>query len=434
MSIELINKYVEPAISCFTFDNEQNQQCDLSGLVLPIIGSVALILATTYCLKKRREIKEREFEKLKDEFYLSSTEFKTKDLEGLIQRGISVNHRFYKRETALHRAASHFNSDSVKELIRLNAEIDLKNDNGNTPLQLAAKNATIYSVRKLIKSGANKDIVDSEGNTLLHLVAMSESASQWAAQIRIECFKFLALSGVDTKAKNKLDKTPWEIAKESDWAKGCLNRVEEILDFKIPGLGQREFEELRDEFYQASKEKWKDLEGIIQRGMPVDYRFYGYGEYKKKLNGQTALHIAARSFNSWGIKELIRLGANFEEKDDDGNTPLQLAAKNAGSGGYTVPELIESGANKDIVDSEGNTLLHLAAMSDNYSSSESHIKLLKLLVNYGVDKEARNSSGKIPWEIAQDSDRLWKSWHWAKDCLTEVEEILGSDFKDLPID
>lgn len=72
------------------------------------------------------------------------------------------------------------------------------------------------------------------------------------------------------------------------------------------------------------------------------------------------------------LKELLKAGADKDEKDEEGRTPLQFAC------GYgelaCAEELIKAGANVDAKDTEGNTPLHYAA---GYGQAEAVDLLLK---------------------------------------------------------
>ena len=91
---------------------------------------------------------------------------------------------------------------------------------------------------------------------------------------------------------------------------------------------------------------------------------------------QCALIILKLGFVCTGdveaLKELLQAGADKDEKDEEGRTPLQFAC------GYgelaCAEELIKAGADVDAKDKEGNTPLHYAA---GYGQAEAVELLLK---------------------------------------------------------
>ncbi|XP_078594440.1 uncharacterized protein LOC144872257 [Branchiostoma floridae x Branchiostoma japonicum] len=63
---------------------------------------------------------------------------------------------------------------------------------------------------------------------------------------------------------------------------------------------------------------------------------------KRKLDGQTSLHVASRNGRTEVAELLIKNGANLEARDKNQNTPLHLAAAEGHIG--TCEHLIRSGA------------------------------------------------------------------------------------------
>ena len=70
--------------------------------------------------------------------------------------------------------------------------------------------------------------------------------------------------------------------------------------------------------------------------------------------------------------------------------------------------LVAAGADVDRTDEDGNTPLHVAA-SDNYAGDR-----IGALLDAGADPAARNAAGETPWELARDnktlkdSDAYWR--------------------------
>jgi len=72
----------------------------------------------------------------------------------------------------------------------------------------------------------------------------------------------------------------------------------------------------------------------------------------------TALAIAAADSSPAAIAFLLDRGADINQQDADGNTPLMLAIKSRYSGGVTL--LLERGARTDILNKDGKSALDLS--------------------------------------------------------------------------
>ncbi len=94
------------------------------------------------------------------------------------------------------------------------------------------------------------------------------------------------------------------------------------------------------------------------------------------------------------FKQLVREGADPNEHDEDGNTPLHEAIKKRES----ITPLLELGANVNAKTKWGKTPLHIAANSVYFSESR-----IPDLINYGADLNAQDNEGNTPLHIAANS-------------------------------
>ena len=73
-----------------------------------------------------------------------------------------------------------------------------------------------------------------------------------------------------------------------------------------------------------------------------------------------------------------------------------------------VQLLMQKGANPKIIDAQGNTLLHLAARNNQPKQIQvSIIELIKILINEGVDKQAKNKEGHTIFSQAIQANQLY---------------------------
>jgi hypothetical protein len=105
------------------------------------------------------------------------------------------------------------------------------------------------------------------------------------------------------------------------------------------------------------------------------------------------LHNAAACDDVAEVRRLVAAGANVEQRDAHGVTPLQLAA------GYgqadVVTALVQLGADKEIKNAFGETPLHQAA-------AKGHVEVVRALMEAGAHVGAQMPDGATPLHIAAE--------------------------------
>ena len=100
-----------------------------------------------------------------------------------------------------------------------------------------------------------------------------------------------------------------------------------------------------------------------------------------------SLHEAVKKGDIKGVETLLSEGANVNEKDEDGDTPLHFSALNGHADVSKV--LLENGANVNAVSESKWTPLHRAAFYG-------HIDVMKLLMMNGANVNALNEYDQSP--------------------------------------
>ena len=110
------------------------------------------------------------------------------------------------------------------------------------------------------------------------------------------------------------------------------------------------------------------------------------------VSGHSAIEIAGRNGHTECVRQLLKFGANIEDKGFSGSTALLSAV----SGGHleTVQELLQRGASVAAFNFNEDTALHCAAQIEN------PVYMIRLLLKYGADKRLCNRQGYTPVRVA----------------------------------
>ena len=110
--------------------------------------------------------------------------------------------------------------------------------------------------------------------------------------------------------------------------------------------------------------------------------------YRERVN---QLFWAAHYGDTEKVREIISSGAEVNEQDDEGETPLHIAVVESHL--QTAQDLVAAGAKVDVRDYNGYTPLYLAARADNH-------KIVQMLASHGADVEYKDKNGFTPLHIA----------------------------------
>ncbi len=112
--------------------------------------------------------------------------------------------------------------------------------------------------------------------------------------------------------------------------------------------------------------------------------------------GDTAMHIATRCSDVVAVMLLLRDGADYAVLNDDGSTPLHIAASRGHlSVVHALLHCIVPKGDIGLEDDEGDTALHRAAASG-------RLDVVDLLLSYGADVGARNVGDFTPLHAAAE--------------------------------
>ena len=243
--------------------------------------------------------------------------------------------------TALHYSCQYGHVDIVRTLIKYKADVNVGTNSDDTPLMLAAKNGYSNVVHALL-SDSECIIVDAKNQ--MYYTALHFSCEYGHVNI----LRTLIHHKANVNATTRSGITPLELAV----IQGHKNILYTLLS---------EFQ------------------------YPVD---------AKGQDGYTALHYSCK----YGYVDMVRtlvnhnLKANVNAKTNSGDSPLMLAAKH-GHGKIVHVLLSDDECLLDAKNQINFTALH-------YSCENSHVNIMRTLVKYKADVNARTDSGDTPLTLA----------------------------------
>ncbi|XP_078053518.1 uncharacterized protein LOC144478972 isoform X1 [Augochlora pura] len=187
---------------------------------------------------------------------------------------IELNATDKKGQAPLHYACAKGNLAAVEVLIGLNANMNAQDVEGNTPLHVATRTRHTAIAQLLLRAGADTEITDHMGFTPLHVAASQgckgilDSMIQHGAALNKQC---------------KYGNTPLHLA--------CQNNLEQQVE---------------------------TVEILISKGVDLNCL---------NLRLQSPIHIAAEMGHKEICELLLAAGANIEQREQSGRTPLYIAAR-----------------------------------------------------------------------------------------------------------
>ncbi|WP_342068428.1 ankyrin repeat domain-containing protein [Wolbachia endosymbiont (group B) of Melanargia galathea] len=331
-------------------------------------------------------------------------------VEILIANGVNVNVADQNGFTPLHCAAHNENKEIVELILDKGANVDAVNQNGCTPLHCATINGHEEIVELLLEKRANVDVADEYGRTPLcwairngyseiARILLENKADPLLGHKSFNTLKLLIeLIKNDFKHSKKAEETQQQEDDEYELIKYSLllrndcsltDVVERsafgklistwLVDMSNLTESQKE---LNKKFLSTFKDfphvTYKDYKNDVEKIKKFLLDHKSNQDLKTILNlkrGEsklTILHILSSmecSNSEECIDLLLNSGADPNEKDDTGRTPLHYATR-SGHCDTIIKLLLRKGANLDIKDKKGKTPIEFAVNNPHLNIKE----------------------------------------------------------------
>ena len=283
----------------------------------------------------------------------------------LINNNIDINSQALNGNTPLHDAIIFRMPEIENMLISNHANLETRNIDGITPLMEAVRHGSSSSVERLTVNMADVSARNTRGDTPLHLAVSMEN---------FDIVNILLRRGASIHARNTRERTPFQISlKLSPEMVSALLTADRInvsddLGFSALHIALQE------------KSPSEILRTILVRGARTN---------AVDSNGRTPLRFAV-DMDLWeSAKVIADSGADPYIIAADGKTAAEISFVK----GEDCIRALFSGRAVNSRDSSGNTILHMAAQKGNPAT-------ISLLIELGANKNIRNISHELPYDIA----------------------------------
>jgi len=262
------------------------------------------------------------------------------DTQGLLlalQKVAEINSRHHEMGVCpIHVAAETGVIDSLQLLIDNGAKLNTLDGEKKTALHYAAEFENVECVKALLESGARVNLRDHKSLTPLHLIVRGDGWRQVEhSDQKHECVKLLIAHKATINTKNPFNHTPLH------WATLC--RDAKTIDLLLKNGAEWDVE---DDFGHAPLGHLHQQ--ALNRSSPAGCIkslkvFMAFIASKIDLasflneqdnQGRSVLHQAIVARHPDCVELLVMFGANYNAKDIEGKTPIDLASE---IGWYNIP-------------------------------------------------------------------------------------------------
>ena len=217
---------------------------------------------------------------------------------------------FSQKEEALFRAIDLMDLEAVKEALANGADVNVANNSNDIPLVTAERKGHIETIKLLLDHGAKIDAINMYGERILHSAVNNN---------HIEIVELLLARGADVNAKDRYGSTALHQAASYEHIAIAQLLLANGADVNAKNMFGKTalYEAIKSSYFQGIRSV-KMVELLLDHGVGVNAVVCD----EKNL---TPLLCAVIERQKEIVKLLLKLGADRNAKDIDGNTALYWA-------------------------------------------------------------------------------------------------------------
>lgn len=302
-------------------------------------------------------------------------------IKRLVAGGADVNRRAFHELSVnsprrgdewspLHYAAANNREEAIYTLINSGAEVNLRDTNGDAPLHLAAHYGNADAAAALVRSGANLNMQDNGARKPLE-IARKERGGKDTTAIFLEHAAKHHAKEAERKARQLFQRSKKPVPPPVSPFVDCADWAAEVL-----GDDGKPAEHLELTNSCLIMKSTGGFEATDAEKVNAANVYAAKGKYD-------SLHEAAKAGDVAEINRMVADGADFNQEDSDGRTPLRYAVNEGHAA--AVDALVKAGV--DVRVDEGE-LLEVAA-------ENGHVAVIDALINAGANANS-DAGGRTP--------------------------------------
>ncbi|CAB0035966.1 unnamed protein product [Trichogramma brassicae] len=358
--------------------------------------------------------------------------------ESLLMKGADPNKTNHQTQTPLHIACATKQHSYVLSKTLLNIcyemqkalDVDAQDMNRNTPLHLALLNDDRKTAQLLLRRLANPNVANGRGTTALHLICNASVDDDGLLKTLLAVNDVLSRN-VLINVPDAHGRTPLHFALFRNNKKLVKLLLENGADPTI-----------------IDKDGWTTLHILCEKkndGDGLAKTLFELIDGQRQLaqinvpnkSGSSPLHVAVHSCNRRMCEFLLKNGANPNQINGHGLTPLHIISQKCFNCDLTVerffkmcdkyqPTHMEIDSEKvevDMPDQKANTPLHFAMLYNNREATET-------LLRRGANPRARNWRGSTPLHLISSKSECVELMDAFFKVNEELENMLDVDAQD----